>query len=82
MKKAVIMRELRKVQDELEWLAMREQAHNPDWRFIATPYSKRRTRLVKTYCAESNAGAVGCPIKHLIAWTEKSASFGAQNRAN
>ena len=51
MTKKAIAHELRSVRYELDWLQRREQAHNPDWRFTATPYSKRRARLVRTYWA-------------------------------
>ena len=49
--KTAIKRELRNVRTELEWLMWREQAHDPDWRFRSQPYSKRRTRVVKTWWA-------------------------------
>ena len=51
MTKAAIRRELHNVRVELEWLAWREQIHNPDWHFTSRPYSKRRARLVKTWWA-------------------------------
>ena len=51
MKKAVLTRELRRVRRELEWLVRCEKAHNSDWRFTSTPYSKRRARLIKSYWA-------------------------------
>jgi len=51
MTKTAIKRELRNVKYELDWLLWREQQRNPDWRFMSTPYSKRRTRLVKTFWA-------------------------------
>ena len=51
MTKPALKRELRNVKYELDWLLWREQQRNPDWRFMSTPYSKRRTRLVKTFWA-------------------------------
>ena len=51
MTKTAIKRELRNVKYELDWLLWREQQRNPAWRFMFTPYSKRRTRLVKTFWA-------------------------------
>ena len=51
MTKTVIKRDLHNIKVELEWLAVCEKAHNPDWRFMAGPYSKRRARLVRTYWA-------------------------------
>lgn len=51
MKEAVLMRELRNVRHELEWLLWCEQRCNPDWRFTPMRYSKRRARLVRTYWA-------------------------------
>ena len=51
MTKSTIRHELRNIRYELKWLARREEEYDPDWRFKPTPYSKRRTRLVKTYWA-------------------------------
>ena len=51
MTKAAIKRELRSTKYELAWLLWREQQRNPDCRFTCKPYSKRRTRLVRTYWA-------------------------------
>ena len=51
MTKTAITRELRNIRYELERLSRREKEYNPDWRFMPTPYGKRRTRLVKTYWA-------------------------------
>ena len=51
MTKSAINRELRNVNIELDWLHYCEKRHNPDWQFCSAPYSKRRTRLVKTYWA-------------------------------
>ena len=51
MTKTAIKRNLHNIRVELEWLAACEKAHNPNWRFLSSPYSKRRARLVKTYWA-------------------------------
>ena len=51
MTKAAISRELLKIKCELEWLAWCERSRNPEWHFISQPYSKRRTRLVRTWWA-------------------------------
>ena len=51
MTKIAIRRGLHNIKCELEWLAWCEKAHNPEWRFRSQPYSKRRTRLVKTWWA-------------------------------
>lgn len=51
MTKTAIRRELHNVRIELDWLSWREQIHNPDWSFTSRSYSKRRTRLVKTWWA-------------------------------
>ena len=51
MTKSAIKREMRNVRYELEWLAYCERVHDPEWRFMSQPYSKRRARLVRTYWA-------------------------------
>ena len=51
MTKAVIKCELHNIRVELEWLAWCERSRNPEWCFMSLPYSKRRTRLVKTWWA-------------------------------
>ena len=51
MTKAAIRRELHNVKCELEWLAWCEKVHDPEWRFMSQPYSKRRARLVRTWWA-------------------------------
>ena len=51
MTKKMIALEIRNIQYELDWLLWCERKNNPDWRFRSAPYSKRRTRLVKTYWA-------------------------------
>ena len=51
MMKTAIRHEMRNIRNELDWLLWREQQHNPDWRFRSAPYSKRRTRLIRTYWA-------------------------------
>ena len=51
MTKKMIALEIRNIQYELDWLLWCERKNNPDWRFRSSPYSKHRTRLVKTYWA-------------------------------
>lgn len=51
MTKSAIARELRNIRTELGLLLWCEKVHNPEWRFMSQPYSKRRARLVKTWWA-------------------------------
>ena len=51
MTKTALRQEIQRIRHELDWLLERERMYNPNWRFMATPYSKRRARLVKTYWA-------------------------------
>ena len=51
MTKAGIKKELQNVKVELEWLMECEKRNNPEWRFVSSPYSKRRERLIRMYWA-------------------------------
>lgn len=51
MTKTRIKQELRTVKTQLERLASMEKIFDQSHGFILQPYSKRRTRLVKTYWA-------------------------------
>ena len=51
MTKTALRQEIQRIRHELDWLLERERMYNPNWRFMATPYSKRRARLVRTYWA-------------------------------
>ena len=49
MTETAIKHELSNIRYGLEYLTFCERIYDPDFNFILKPYSKRRTRLIKTY---------------------------------